>query len=94
MASLTGKPPQLTAAEIAKITSSDLLAIPGAPLLPAGEGSSSSPLQRTFSFMQKQGQVPANLNWQTISNRMDPAMLREISANPSRYLLNQFSYAP
>jgi len=94
MTSLTGKPPQLTAAEIAKITSNDLLAIPGAPLLPAGEGSSGSPLQRTFSFMQQQGQVPAHLNWHTISSRMNPGMLREISANPSRYLLNQFSYAP
>jgi len=94
VASLTGKPPQLTAAEVAKITSSDLLAIPGAPLLPAGEGSSGSPLQRTFSFMQKQDQVPAHLNWQTISSRMQPAVLREISANPSRYMLNQFSYAP
>lgn len=92
--SLTGKPPRLTAAEVAKITNSDLLAIPGAPLLPAGEGKNGSPLNRTFLFMQQQGQVPANLSWQTISNRMHPATLREVSADPSRYMLNQFSYAP
>lgn len=94
MSSLTGKKPRLTATEVATITSSDLLAIPGAPLLPAGEGAVGSPLHRTFSFMQQQGQVPASLSWQTISSRMRPAMLRDVSANPSRYLLNQFSYAP
>ena len=93
-ASLTGKPPQLSAAEVAKITSNDLLAIPGAPLLPSGEGSIGSPLQRTFSFMQQQGQVPASLSWQTVSSRMNPIILREVSANPSRYLLNHFNYAP
>lgn len=94
VAKLTGKPPQITAAEVARITNSDLLAIPGAPLLPTGEGSSGSPLQRTFSFMQQQGQVPASLNWKTVSNRMNPSILRAVSAEPNRYRLNQFTYAP
>lgn len=94
MRKFTGKPPQLTAQEIARITTDDLLAVPGAPLLPPNEGSGSSPLTRLFDFMKHQGQLPGTANWETARSNINHALLKELSANPARYGLNRFNYAP
>lgn len=94
MARLTGKPPQLTAREIAQITINDLLSVPGAPLLPATEGSEHSPLARLFQFMKSQGQLPATAHWNTAHANINHALLKEISAQPVKYRLQVFSYAP
>lgn len=93
MSSFSGKPSPLSAKEIAQITTNDLLNVPGAPLLHATEGSTGSALYRIFDFMQQQGQLPATARWETVRSCVDPALLRQLSANSSKFDLQRFNYA-
>ena len=91
MVTFTGKPAILTPQEVARVTTQDLLDVPGLPLLRTGTNDTIT-LKRLFDFMQQQQQLPPGSSWQALQTALRPDYLRQIAASPKRHQLQKFSY--
>lgn len=91
MTAFTGKPAILSPAEVARVTTMDLLDVPGLPLLRTGSIDTET-LKRLFDFMHRQQQLPPQASWQALHAGFKPDYLRRIAAEPKRHQLQQFSY--
>lgn len=92
MAAFTGKPAMLTPQEVARVTTLDLLDVPGLPLLRTGSNDAET-LKRLFDFMHRQQQLPPRSSWKALQAGLKPAYLRRVAAEPKRHQLQQFSYS-
>lgn len=88
----TGKPSQLSEQAIARITRTDLLDLPGAPVIPAALASGDSLLLKQFEFLKLTGKLPADASRDRVMRSIDVWMIKEIIRQPSKYALNRFEY--
>ena len=49
-------------------------------------------LFREFEFLKTLGKIPSSSDWDRVSNSFDPAIIREVAANPRKYGLNEYRY--
>lgn len=94
MKEFSGKTSPLSAADIAAITRSDLLDVPSAPLLNVAERGEDSSLGKVFTFLKSFGKFPAESTKKEFLSSIKPDLMQKVLADPKRFQLNNFDYAP
>lgn len=94
MTAFSGRPAEVTAADIAAITRSDLLDVPGAPLISAADRGENSTLAREFEFLKSIGKIPAGVSRERFRSGIRPDLLESVLGGRSRFRLTTFDYAP
>lgn len=89
---LLGKPSGLSAQEVAKTTTEDILKIAHSPVVPRQDLSNNGSIRRAFTFLQEQGKIPANIPWEKIAGSFDRTLINKVLADPKKYQLLQFNY--
>ena len=89
----TGKPSQLKAEDIARITRENLLEVAGVPAIPAKLSQEGSLLLKEFDFLKQLGKLPANASREKLSLSFKNSILNEVMTAPAKYNLNKFDYA-
>ncbi|WP_129125283.1 ABC transporter substrate-binding protein [Geomonas oryzae] len=94
MTAFSGRNAEVTAADIAAITRSDLLDVPAAPLISAADRDPNSNLLREFDFLKSIGRIPANASRERVRSSIRPDLLESVLGRRSRFRLTTFDYAP
>lgn len=89
----TGKPSQLKAKDVARITREDLLEVAGAPAIPAKLSQEGSLLLKEFDFLKQLGKLPPNASREKLSLSFKNSIMNEVMTAPKKYNLNKFDYA-
>jgi sulfonate transport system substrate-binding protein len=88
----TGKPLKVSNLQIMNITRRELLDVPSAPAIPASPGS--PPLQKEYLFIEKLGKLPPGASWDKVAQAMKFEGVTQVLAQPGKYQLGVFDYAP
>lgn len=94
MTAFSGKESGLSAQDIAQITRTDLLDVPGAPLISAAEKEPRSALAREFDFLMSIGKLPQKASRKRFEGSIRPELLPRLLAKHRRHQLDTFDYAP
>lgn len=94
MTAFSGKESGLSAQDIAEITRTDLLDVPGAPLVSAAEKEPRSALAREFDFLMSIGKLPQQASRKRFESSIRPELLQRLLARHTRHQLDSFDYAP
>lgn len=89
-----GRLASLNEQDIARITHSDLLDLPGTPIIPSTLTSERSLLLKEFDFLKQIGKLPASTGRDRLMTSFRAELISEIVGLPSKYDLNRFDYAP
>lgn len=89
---LTGKKPEVTAAQLERILRNDTLRFAESPVLGEGDFRKGDFLHKSFLFLQAQGKLPVDARWETVERAPDRRVMREVLSAPSKYKLG--GYAP
>lgn len=89
---LTGKKPEVTAAQLERILRNDTLRFAESPVLGEGDFRKGDFLHKSFLFLQAQGKLPADARWETVERAPNRRVMREVLSAPSKYRLG--AYAP
>jgi NitT/TauT family transport system substrate-binding protein len=89
----TGKPPGLSAQQVAAIVHREILDVPAAPLLSPRLTSDGQMLHREFQFLVEHGLVDGNAKWERIRHSFDLSLFTEVSGDARRWHLDEFDYA-
>lgn len=89
---LLGKPSGISLQDMARTTTNDLLKIAHSPGVPRQDLAKNGSIRRIFTFLQKQGKLPASASWEHIAASFDRTLLDKVLANPKKYQLLQFDY--
>ncbi|BCG45310.1 hypothetical protein GEOBRER4_n0063 [Citrifermentans bremense] len=93
MTAFSGKQSGLSAQDIAEITRTDLLDVPGAPLVSAAEKEPRSALAREFDFLMSIGKLPQKVSRERFEGSISPELLPRLLARHKRHQLDTFDYA-
>ena len=94
MSTFIGKTAEVSLQEIKRITTEELLDIPGIPQLPGTDSGSETLLAKEFSFMQRQHKLPPNAGWEQVRKSFNRKLMVDILKQPASFALNRFEYAP
>lgn len=89
---LLGKPTGISPQDVARTTVDDLLKIVQSPAVPRQDLAENGSIHRIFTFLQKQGKIPADIPWEKITASFDRTLIDKILADPKKYQLLQFNY--
>lgn len=89
---LLGKPTGLSPQDIAKTTADDMLKIVQSPAVPRQDLVENGSIRRIFTFLQRQGKIPANVAWERIAASFDRTLIDKILADPKKYHLLEYDY--
>ncbi len=87
----SGKTFTVSDPQIARITRQDILDVAAAPVIPGRL--TSPPLRGEFDFLVKQGKLPADAHWASVSKAFEYDGLATVMADRRRYQLSTFDYA-
>lgn len=94
MTAFSGRTAEVTAADIAAITRSDLLEVPAAPLISAADRGDKSTLLREFDFLKSIGRIPGDASREGFRSSIRPDLLESVLGRRARFRLTTFDYAP
>lgn len=94
MQDFSGKPSALSVRDIADITRSDLLEVPGAPLITAADKDAASALGREFDFLKGIGKIPPQSSRERFLDSIRPDLMQRVLRKQAHYRINSFDYAP
>lgn len=94
MREFSGSASSLSAADISRITRTDLLNVPAAPLISLAEKDSTSALGREFQFLKSIGKLPPHASNELFQKNIRPDLLQRLMAKPRYHQLSRFDYAP
>ncbi len=94
MTAFSGRNAEVSAADIAAITRSDLLDVPAAPLISAADRETNSNLLREFDFLKSIGRIPTGASRERFRSSIRPDLLESVLGRRSRLRLTTFDYAP
>jgi NitT/TauT family transport system substrate-binding protein len=92
MRQFTGKDLDISEKDITRLTRTDLLEIPGTPLIPSSEIRQGGALWRSYDFFLKHGKLPTSLTWEKIEASMDRQVMPHVLRNATRFRLDEFDY--
>ena len=86
----SGKPPALSAAQIASITRREILDIPSAPTVLIN--SANPPLKTEFQFLTSLNKMPIGSTWANVEVAFTYDGLSKVLAEPRTYQIRNFDY--
>lgn len=89
-ASFSGKPPALSAAQIAGITRREILEVPSAPTILLRPGA--PPLKQEFEFLLKLGKLPAGASWSAVEAALGYEAMARVLADAQTFPWRTFDY--
>lgn len=89
---MLGKPSTLSAEEIARLTTDDLLKIASTPVVPRQDLAEHGSIRRAFFFLQAQGKIAATVPWEKIEQSFDQTLTTKILIDPAKYQTLSFDY--
>lgn len=89
---LLGKPSGISPQDVAKTTTEDMLKIVQSPAVPRQDLTENGSIHRIFTFLQKQGKIPADIPWKKITDSFDRALLDKVLSDPKKYRLLEYNY--
>lgn len=78
--------------DIVNATREMLLDVQEAPALPRDSRDEASTLGREFHFMQRTHRLPADVQWEQISQAFDFEAMQSVLADPRHYRIDEFDY--
>lgn len=88
----SAKAGEIPASQVMAITRREILNIPSAPAIIAPPGSPI--LLNEFKFLKERGKIPADGQWENITDALSYRGLSLVMGEQRRYEINKFDYAP
>jgi NitT/TauT family transport system substrate-binding protein len=86
------KPSTLSVAQVASLTSNEILKIAPAPYIPLNDFEKEGFISKTFEFMKAKGTIPDSATWEKLRNSLNRSIMEDVLSNTVKYRLDKFDY--